>query len=98
MEAIHLFRRLYSLDTLDTRLTTSSHTPLTIATEESPEKSTSERTVEKNAAHLPPEASPSKWSTPEFYLYFAVIAFVVPLMFRSVMKVSGCEDQHQGDR
>ncbi|KAF7513233.1 hypothetical protein GJ744_010629 [Endocarpon pusillum] len=88
MEAIHLFRRLYSLDTLDTRLTTSSHTPLTIATEESSEKSTSERTVEKNPANLPPQVLPAKWRTPEFCLYFAVITFCLPLMFRSVMKVS----------
>lgn len=88
MEALHFFRRLYSLDTLDTRLTTSSQTPLTVATDESPEKSTSERGVETNTANLPPGASPSKWRTPEFYFYHGVIILVIPQMFRSVMNVS----------
>ena len=88
MEAVHFFRRLYSLDTLDTRLTTSSHTPLTVVTEESSEKATSKRGVETNAANLPPGASPSKWWTPEFYFYYAVFILVVPQMFRSVMNVS----------
>jgi protein-cysteine N-palmitoyltransferase HHAT len=88
MEAIHFFRKLYSLDTLDTRLTTSTHTPLTAASNESEEKSTSERGVETNAANLPPGVLPSKWRTPEFYFYYAVFLFVIPQMFRSVMNVS----------
>jgi protein-cysteine N-palmitoyltransferase HHAT len=88
MEVLQFFRGLYSLDTLDTRLTTTSLTPLTAATDESPEKSTSERRVETDAASLPPGASPSKWRTPEFYVYYTVIILVVPQMFRSVMNVS----------
>ena len=88
MEAIHFLRRLYSLDTLDTRLTTSSHIPLRRVSDESSEKSASERGVETDAASLPQGASPSKWRTLEFYFYYAVFVLVVPQMFISVMEVS----------
>jgi hypothetical protein len=88
MDAIHFFRRLYSLDTLDTRLTTSSYTPLTVASSEPPGKSTSERGRDTDAANLPPGASPSRWRTKEFYIYYAVFIFVVPQMFKAVMDVS----------
>jgi protein-cysteine N-palmitoyltransferase HHAT len=88
MEVLHFFRRLYSLDTLDTRLTTSSLIPLAAATDESAEKPTSERRAESEPASLPAGASPSKWRIPEFYFYYTVIILVVPQMFRSVMNVS----------
>jgi protein-cysteine N-palmitoyltransferase HHAT len=88
MEAVAFCRRLYSLDTLDTRLTTSSHTPLTVASNESPEKATSGRAVETSTADLPPGAPSSKWRTPEFYFYYTFLGLVVPQMFRSVMNVS----------
>jgi protein-cysteine N-palmitoyltransferase HHAT len=88
MEAIHFFRRLYSLDTLDTRLTTSTHIPLTNASDISPEKSTSAQGVETDSANLPPGALPSKWRTPEFCFYYAVFILVIPQMFKSVMNVS----------
>jgi protein-cysteine N-palmitoyltransferase HHAT len=88
MEVLHFFRRLYSLDTLDTRLTTSSLIPLAAATEDSAEKPTSEKRTDGEAANLPAGASPSKWRTPEFYFYYTVFVLVVPQMFRSVMNVS----------
>jgi hypothetical protein len=94
MEALHFFRRLYSLDTLDTRLTTSSSTPLTVVSCESPEKATSGKGVETQPASLPPGASPSKWQTLEFYAYYAIFLLAVPQMFRSVMNVSSRGSSH----
>ena len=78
-------QQLYSLDTLDTRFTTSSSTP------PKPDGNASEaRSPEKNndASGLPPGASPSRWNTPEFYLYALVHLLAVPSMFKAVIDVS----------
>lgn len=88
MEVLHFLRKLYSLDTLDTRLTTSAHVPVRRVSDESLEKSASERGLDTDAADLPQGVSPSKWRTPEFYFYYAVFALVIPQMFKSVMEVS----------
>ena len=79
------FRDLYSLDTLDTRFTTSAKTPGKIANEDSAKKIASEN---KDVAQLPPGASPPRWYTPEFYIYALIFVVCVPLMYKAVWDVS----------
>src|SRR5947209_1684882 len=65
MTLISNLRRLYSLDTLDTRFTKS-----------------------KSSSPIQAEAQPSKWRTPEFYLYYVIFIVVVPQMFKVSYDVS----------
>ncbi|KAL4940815.1 hypothetical protein BDV06DRAFT_223688, partial [Aspergillus oleicola] len=78
------FRRLYSLDTLDTRFTVPANTPVKVAAEDT--RSGSAKDARSNA--VANGASPSKWGTLEFYVYYAVFAIAVPLMFKTVINVS----------
>ncbi|KAL4932616.1 putative glycerol:H+ symporter (Gup1) [Aspergillus undulatus] len=81
---ISWFRRLYSLDTLDTRFTVPANTPVKVAAEDTP--SSSAKDARSNA--VANGASPSKWGTLEFYVYYVVFAVAVPLMFKTVIDVS----------
>ena len=85
MTIISFFRELYSLDTLDTRFTTSASTPLKVASDDSAKRTLQD---DKPASQLPAGASPAKWNTPEFYLYLLVFMFCVPNMYWSVVGVS----------
>lgn len=71
-------RRVYSLDTLDTRFT-SSATPAHTNTRPS-SKDTRNATTQG--------ASPSLWRTPEFFVYYLFFIILVPLMFKTVIDVS----------
>ncbi len=91
-----LVRRLYSLDTLDTRFTTSSRTP-PVATrskiDPAQPSSTSAVPFENNVRRKDPvesqsSRSPSRWNTPEFFVYYVVIIVVVPMMFKVTYDVS----------
>ena len=86
MAVLSFFRQLYSLDTLDTRFTTSATTPLKVASEDSLKKTDS--TEGKSKSELPAGASPSRWNTPEFYFYALVFILVVPQMYKAVWDVS----------
>lgn len=78
------FRRLYSLDTLDTRFIVSSNTPLkAVATDT---RSAPAKDVRANA--IASNAAPSKWRTPEFWVYYVIFLIAVPLMFKTVIEVS----------
>lgn len=79
-------QRLYSLDTLDTRLTTSSTTPIKTAVSDSSRDPTTAK--DARAQEIASRAQPSKWNTPEFYFYYFVFITVVPMMFKTVMDVS----------
>lgn len=94
MTVYTFFRDLYSLDTLDTRLTTSSKTPAKEANTASA-KTTSKDVV--TSKDLPPGASVSKWGTPEFYLYTVVFVVVVPLMYKAVWDVSQTSSPHYAE-
>lgn len=85
MSLFSFFKQVYSLDTLDTRFTTSSKTPTIVANEESARKSA--RDV-SSPSTLPAGASPPRWHTKEFYFYAVVFIVVVPLMYKSVFDVS----------
>ncbi|KAF7162316.1 hypothetical protein CNMCM5623_007661 [Aspergillus felis] len=83
------FRRLYSLDTLDTRFTASATTSLKAAADTRPP---SAKDARANAiAH---GASPPNWRTPEFFVYYFVFLTVVPMMFKTVIDAS--KESHPG--
>lgn len=79
-------RRLYSLDTLDTRLTTSSTAPIKPAVSDSTRDPAAGK--DARAQEIASRAQPSKWNRPEFYFYYFVFITVVPMMFKTVMDVS----------
>ncbi|KAK4992981.1 glycerol transporter [Elasticomyces elasticus] len=82
--------KLFSLDTLDSRFTASAKTPPKELSEASidPAKSLDP----KAAAHDQPFrgvlAQPSKWRTPEFYVYYFCFLTIVPFMFKAVYDIS----------
>ncbi|KAK0650324.1 Glycerol uptake protein 1 [Lasiodiplodia hormozganensis] len=87
MALLGFLRRLYSLDTLDTRFTTSSGTP--------PKQPAAEPAIDP-AKPAPNEAKasraagsqPSRWGTLEFYFYYLVFLTAIPSMFYVVYYVS----------
>ncbi|MCJ1233187.1 glycerol transporter [Varicellaria rhodocarpa] len=96
MNILNYARNMYSLDTLDTRFTTSSRNPMSSGAShiESTKLSFRERSsgrtnrdgTEKNKQL--PEALPSRWGTLEYYLYYLVIGTAVPLMFKAAYDIS----------
>lgn len=87
MNILHYAGRLYSLDTLDTRFTTSpkrsaSQIDTAIPSLKEGRKS---RNGPDTAARC---GSPSRWSTPEFMIYGLVILVAIPWMFKTVYDVS----------
>ena len=69
------FHSIFSLDALDSRLTARSPSP-----PKTPPLSQSQRQRT--------EASPSRWRTPEFWLYYAVFAVAIPWMFKTTYDIS----------
>lgn len=76
MSLLSFLRSVYTLDTLDTRFTTSSSTSYKTVIDSRGEENVRDAQKEKIASR----ASPSKWNTPEFYLYLAVVFICVPLI------------------
>ena len=81
--------RLYSVDTLDTRFTTSSKTPPSHIDPTRPSAR------ESRAGRDDPQkqyngASPPKWKTPEFAYHYLIFLIAVPWMFYTVYDVSQC--------
>lgn len=85
MNALQFLGKVYSLDTLDTRFTTSSRSPpsATNAVRSTGKESRNERGSRKTEG-----ASPSKWRTLEFFYHYAVFLIAVPGMFYTVYNVS----------
>ncbi|KAH1495364.1 hypothetical protein LV164_002185 [Aspergillus fumigatus] len=83
------FRRLYSLDTLDTRFTSSATTSLKAAADTRPPSAKDAR-----ANAIANGASPPNWRTPEFFVYYLVFLTVVPMMFKTVIDAS--KESHPG--
>ena len=91
MSALQSVGKLYSLDTLDTRFTTSSKSPPSHSdpVKASPNEARSSSTKKKTSPDALIEgASPSRWKTPEFLYHGLVFLFAVPLMFWTVYDVS----------
>lgn len=101
MGGLDLVKRLYSLDTLDTRFTSSSRAPLGTELSETHARidpvqptlsgaSGSANNGRRGRGQLerPVEVSPPRWRTPEFYFYYVMFVSIVPLMFKAVYDVS----------
>lgn len=73
-----LFQNIYNLDTLDTRFTSSSSVPYQTIVDA---RSDAPIPAESSSKAQTRPTQPSKWKTPEFYLYYLVFAIAVPLMF-----------------
>ncbi|KAJ5129655.1 uncharacterized protein N7515_005694 [Penicillium bovifimosum] len=71
-------RRIYSLDTLDTRFTSTAITP----------RADTRPTSNARANAIAQGASPSLWRTPEFFVYYLFFITLVPLMFKTVIDAS----------
>ena len=93
MSLWHYLKRLYSLDTLDTRFVTSSNAPAKVAAQE---HAVEGRSTPQSDGNEKPQGrggragkvQPSKFKTPEFYFYFFIIAWAVLLIFYVPYKVS----------
>lgn len=91
-----IVKRLYSLDTLDTRFTTASRTPpretrlrIDPAQPSSSRAGSSKDEKEsKNVVERSSESSASRWRTPEFFVYYFAFITVVPMMFKVTYDVS----------
>ena len=91
MKAMSFFdyaKSLYSLDTLDKRLTTPSGVPQGNKVQLDPAKPTPSEDVKTRSSELRNGASPPLWKTPEFLGYYIVFLVCVPLMFKTVYDVS----------
>jgi len=71
-------RRTYSLDTLDTRFTTTS----------TPASDTRPRAKDARANAIAQNAPAPLWRTPEFFVYYLFFITLVPLMFKTVVDAS----------
>ena len=89
MNLLHYARKLYSLDTLDTRLTTSSKAPPPHfdPARPSPEEASYNK-GRSGAGDLAKGASPPRWRSPEFIYHGLVFLVAVPLMFKTAYDVS----------
>ncbi|KAI1772640.1 MBOAT-domain-containing protein [Hypoxylon cercidicola] len=88
MGVFSFLRATYDLDTLDTRFTNSSSTPYKTVIEARNDATASK----ERAAKWNSKGQPSRWNTPEFYLYYLVILLVVPYMFWVAYEVSSPTD------
>lgn len=84
MGLLRYLRKVYDLDTLDTRFTSPTSVPYQTVID-----SRGDVVIEREAAaKARSSAPPSKWRTPEFFLYYLVFIFVVPYMFWIAYDVS----------
>lgn len=93
MSLLQNFKRIYSLDTLDTRFTVSAKTPLQHTSVEHGVTSSNPALVAEGTSitqsrRSPSEPQPSKWKTPEYYFYYFCFITIVPLMFKVPYDVS----------
>ncbi len=97
MSLLYYLKRLYSLDTLDTRFTTSSKTPLQYTASEhgvdssQPAAGTAKSNDKKYSISAVPGARPSRWNTVEYYFYYFCFITIVPMMFKVPYDVSKCK-------
>jgi len=88
MSSSQFIKSIYSLDTLDTRFTSSSKTPLN---RKNDENSIADAKLPAQAIlgqQTSPGAQPPKWNTPEFYFYYLCFLTIPALMVKSVYDVS----------
>lgn len=95
MSCLDYLKRLYSLDTLDTRFTTSGKLPPRVSGEDpsiADSKLPAQQTLGSangHGKHAPlPGAQPSRWRTTEFYFYYLCFLTIPFLMVKAVYDVS----------
>jgi hypothetical protein len=99
MSWLQNIKKLYSLDTLDTRFTIPSTTPPRDAATElridatkpgpSGPQSAASRWANGTTRSSPTDdVHPPLWNTPEFYFYYFCFITIVPLMFKTGYDVS----------
>ncbi|KAI1444073.1 MBOAT-domain-containing protein [Annulohypoxylon stygium] len=77
MGIVSFLRKVYDHDTLDTRFLISTSTPYkTVIEARDDPVASKERAAKRNS-----KAHTSRWNTPEFYLYYAILLWVIPYMF-----------------
>jgi protein-cysteine N-palmitoyltransferase HHAT len=84
MGAASVLKGVYDLDTLDTRFTNPSSVAYKTVIDARSDPYASREPASKASSR----AQPSKWNTPEFYLYYAVFIVVIPYMFWIAYDVS----------
>lgn len=92
MSLYRYFKSVYALDTLDTRFSVSSTTPLSRKNDDNgitDTKSPSQIVLDGSEGRKPlATAQPSKWNTHEFYFYYLCFATIPFFMAKSVYDVS----------
>ncbi|KEQ91211.1 hypothetical protein AUEXF2481DRAFT_112621 [Aureobasidium subglaciale EXF-2481] len=90
MSWLSFIKKLYSLDTLDTRFTTSTKTPHKITTEASiaDSKLPAQQILQSRKDQSLPGTQPSKWNTLEFYFYYICFLTIPVFMVKAVYDVS----------
>jgi hypothetical protein len=94
MSLLYWARKLYSLDTLDTRFTHSANPPRAVTESQSQSQSQPQLNQIGLSATTGQDGRPtdsvsqSRWKTPEFFFYYLAFIIVVPLMFKTVIDVS----------
>lgn len=99
---IRYARRLYSLDTLDARFTTSSKRPFPKKPSQdelsnssfSRSSSNAGRGVASEESKEASVTSNSLWGTSEFYVYYTVIGAAVIMMVKVAVDVSNCKPRN----
>ncbi|KAJ5983940.1 hypothetical protein N7481_006039 [Penicillium waksmanii] len=79
-------RRIYSLDTLDTRFTATAITPANANSNSNSDTRPAAKDARANS--IAQNARASLWRTPEFFIYYLFFIIFVPLMFKAVIDAS----------
>lgn len=89
MTFLDSFKKLYSLDTLDSRLVTSSTTPArTSGSSIGDIKPPAQTVLQDGSREKIPGVQASKWNTVEFYFYYLCFLTIPFFMVKSVYDVS----------
>jgi hypothetical protein len=89
--ALQFFRQLYSLDTLDTRFVVPATATPKEALKEAeldPLGPLPARNGEVKGKGSGEKVHPSRWNTPEFYVYYVSISASIFMMFKLVLQAS----------
>ena len=85
MGALAFLRSVYDVGNLDTRFTT----PSSVSYKTAAADARTERGLHGDRNVKPdPRAEPSKWRTPEYYIYYVLLGIIVPYMFYVAYDVS----------
>jgi hypothetical protein len=88
--ALRFVRQLYSLDTLDTRFIVPATAPPKEALKEAELDPAGPLPTQngKDKSKTADGVQPSRWNTPEFYVYYVSISASIFMMFKLVLEVS----------